>query len=289
MKEKINHLLDKIFAHPIIGIPLAITIYFIPWMFIGRLGTTNVSVFAIRLAFGIVFSALIYWLRGEHMYSCGLKKQGIKAFRFILPILVVFVLAMRSKLAHYEDLSWTLFLYTAVLSLEAGFCEEMMVRAIPLGNTLWHRKSAGQMLWLAVYSSFFFGLLHLGNVMMSGDFAITGGQVVAAMFAGLYFAAVYLRSGSIIPGIVAHTLWDFFLIFDPKSLVNGDIVPIPNLAGFTEEMAKELSLTVEEARGVFIFSMILVVSAIAAVWLSMSLFLLRKSKHEEIKQNFTRE
>lgn len=57
-----------------------------------------------------------------------------------------------------------------------------------------------------------FGGVHVLNGFLTGDFIASTIQAVSAGMSGLVFIALLLRTGSIIPSIIVHWLWDFGLI-----------------------------------------------------------------------------
>jgi membrane protease YdiL (CAAX protease family) len=85
-----------------------------------------------------------------------------------------------------------------VLSLLAGFGEEMLFRAVIQGAVA-HRIG----IWSAwVVASLLFGLMH----------AITPTYVVLATIAGLYLGGVWLLTDNLVVAIVAHALYDFLAL-----------------------------------------------------------------------------
>lgn len=289
MKEKVNSVLDKLFEKPLIAVPVSIFAYYIVWKLIGELGSTTVSSYAIRLVFGAVVAVFVFWLRKDHMYSCGIKKRGIKAFTVIIPVAVICVAAVINTTLKNPDMPKIVYLYAALFAMEAGVCEEMMVRGIPLGNTLWKNNNIKDIFKLCVYTSVIFGLLHLGNFFRTGDIFITGTQACVDIFAGLFFAAVYIRTGSIIPGMVGHALWDYFLMCSPDNLVDGDFSPIHQMGDVVGKIGQNLELNAETILAVRIMSFLITVLAVGAFWMILTRILVRKSKRDEIVDNFTKE
>lgn len=288
MKEKINVALDKMYEKPLIGIPVSIFVFYIIWYFAGKIGTTDVESYFAHLICGIIITLLFVWLRGDRIYSCGLKKRGIKAFSCTLPIIAIFVVVMITKFATSSDITMELVLKTLVVAAEAGICEEAMVRFIPLGNTLWRKDNFKSIIGLSIYSSVIFGLMHIGNVAITNDFATTGMQAFVDIFAGLFLVAVYLRTGSIIPGMVCHFLWDFMLILSPKNLVNGDVQVYEDVSETLSRVANEGGISLEEATSLMKVIQPIFISFVAIFWLILTCILLRKSKRAEIVENFTK-
>jgi uncharacterized protein len=97
-----------------------------------------------------------------------------------------------------------LLLFLAI-ALIVGFVEETYFRGMILRAILIRGP------WQAVIvSSLFFGILHLLNGAAGANLAATLLQVVYAVAIGLMYAALALRTQTILPLIVTHGLTDFF-------------------------------------------------------------------------------
>lgn len=173
-------------------------------------------------------------------------------------------------------------MYSAVLAVEAGVYEEFLMRGLPLGNVLWKKDSRKQFIGLAFYTSLFFGLMHVANLFKGGDIPGVVGQVFNATCVGVLFAAIYLRTGSIIPTIILHALWDAPSFLDPVYIENKTMFPAPVVG---ENLLSSLPANVAEILPVIVMMIAMVIGLVELVY---ALFLLRKSKWEEIKANFTK-
>jgi membrane protease YdiL (CAAX protease family) len=87
-----------------------------------------------------------------------------------------------------------------------GFAEETMFRGV-LVKVLEKRSP----LMIATITAILFGLVHLGNIVIRGEVAITLAQAVGAAAFGFGYAALRLRTNTIVPLIVTHALTDLFL------------------------------------------------------------------------------
>lgn len=106
-----------------------------------------------------------------------------------------------------------LLLFLAV-ALLVGFVEETYFRGMILRALLIRGP------WQAVIiSSLLFGMLHLLNVAGGANLAATLLQVVYAVAIGLMYAALALRTQTILPLIVIHGLTDFFAFIALNSTV----------------------------------------------------------------------
>lgn len=240
MKQKINSALDRFYEHSIPAVIVTFLVFYAAWHLVGMLGSSIVMENAFKLLFGLVFSLAFIWLRKGHMHSCGLKKHGTKNIKVILPVLLITLVQFIKPISQFGSrlLNADLLVYATVLALEAGICEECMVRALPLGNTLIRQTDRKQFITLALLSSAIFGLVHLGNLFRGGETLPVITQVFTAVGMGMTFAAIYMRTGSIIPSVILHALWDFASFLDPANVANGTLSGAPRgLAEVTEKIA----------------------------------------------------
>jgi uncharacterized protein len=115
-----------------------------------------------------------------------------------------------------------------------GVSEELAFRGVLLRGLM---SRLG--MWPSVLiSSAVFGSVHVLNVLATGSLIGAIAQAVAATMSGVFFAALVIRTGSILPSIVLHVLWNFgaFLIVTTAAqqgeaaLASGEAMPeIPPL------------------------------------------------------------
>lgn len=90
-------------------------------------------------------------------------------------------------------------------TLMVGISEELMFRGV-LFRALLHVLS---LRWAIVITTLLFGAVHALNVLVTGDLQLALLQSVTAGMSGLLFIALVVRTGSLLPAIVYHWLWDF--------------------------------------------------------------------------------
>lgn len=153
---------------------------------------------------------------------------------------------------------------TMLISLRAGVFEETVFRGIPVSIMMKNRPGRGRMWAAALITAAVFGLIHMGN--MSAGAALNGAivQSVNALCLGLFLAAIYLRSGNILLTMVFHTLHDVIALTDPDQVTGV----------YTTTSFSTFDLAI--------------LAAAAAAFAAAGIYLLRKSKWEEIKSNFTK-
>lgn len=94
-------------------------------------------------------------------------------------------------------------------SILAGVTEECAFRGVLIATLMrqWKRDET-KILPAAIISGVVFGLIHLTNISVGASISITIYQTIAAGLGGVFFAAVFLRSGNLLPCMILHTLQD---------------------------------------------------------------------------------
>ena len=149
-----------------------------------------------------------------------LKKSGFtapvsaKSLWMVWPIVVLAVLNGFSlfdgsmKIDYSRPLVNILFLLAPI---STGFVEEIVCRGFVLTAMVGKYGSTKSGIYKAVIlSSALFGALHLLNLLTGrGTLLQVGSQSVYAFFFGVFFSALFIRTGSLWPSIVTHALFDF--------------------------------------------------------------------------------
>ena len=148
-----------------------------------------------------------------------------------------------------------------------GIREEVIYRGIIVNLYAdKHFDSRKGLLYTAVSSSFFFGIIHLGNLLVGIRLESVLVQVLVAWAMGMVDCAIYLRSGSIWGMVILHMLVDGFSMFDDLFYQTAAVATDAAGNGVAD-VINSLSL----------------VNLIPIVWsIPLALFLLRKKKAQEI-------
>ncbi|MBR0556435.1 CPBP family intramembrane metalloprotease [Ciceribacter sp. L1K23] len=106
-----------------------------------------------------------------------------------------------------------------------GFSEEVMFRGILFRGAL----SAMRVLPAIFFTSAIFGLIHTLNTFATGQLDVAIAQAVAAFMSGLLFNVIRVRTQSVFPMIVLHTLWNFslFMLVHASDGVNETVTITP--------------------------------------------------------------
>ena len=132
-----------------------------------------------------------------------------------------------SYVPNLIDGSFSLKLLTWVIiitSLTAGIKEEFLFRGVIVSTLLRQWKDRNMFLQAALVSGIVFGLIHAANVLAGADAVQTLFQVIASVGVGIFFAAVYIRCGSILPCMFYHVLHDIIAIAAESNVAENGIM-----------------------------------------------------------------
>lgn len=221
MKERKHVILD----HPIIG-------YFLLWLFgmifvtlggilDGQLakvidgygtvqeinGVTSVSASGIGTAVGSIAAIVLFYLWFRPTFKGMLKPKAIlSGLLMMLPCLLIHYIGSIVSITILGSGS----VFIAFLRAFApGFGEETAFRGLGVANYMRTVKSEKGVLVIFLISSIFFGGYHITNIFAGADPLTSALQSVYAIGMGMVFGAAYLRTGSLLPSIIAHLSVDF--------------------------------------------------------------------------------
>ena len=177
---------------------------------------TDFGIFASALGSVLAGALCLYihkgWYAGDYEGSLKLRNLG-KGLLMLLPFLVVLV--GNALAIDFSSLSAENVLAIFVASVAPGFVEEVAFRGLAGANFMRTWRTEKKIVLSATLTSIVFGAAHLGNLSEGAGVIITFSQVIYAMGFGIILSAVFLRTGSLIPSILAHTLVDFTAFMQP--------------------------------------------------------------------------
>ena len=163
-----------------------------------------------------VFTCLVlllykWWFRPE--FSGMIPGDLAEAFILSSPVLLYWIIGTLYGYFFEKDLM-TFRMSGQILetSIMAGAAEELCFRGIMISTLLrvWRKKDA--FVKAALVSSLAFGLTHSLNIMNGANPVRTGSQVLSSFFLGIFFSAVFIRFGSIIPPMAIHAVHDIIAL-----------------------------------------------------------------------------
>ena len=145
------------------------------------------------------------WFKGE--FEGTLKGDIGHGLRLMIPIVVVDLLIFAYDRFMGKG-SLNSILLVLSMSVVAGIVEEITFRSLMLSNLMRITKTYKGMLCAVAASSLVFGVAHFSNLLGGANVGATISQFIGATCMGLFFSAVYLTCGSIVPGMVFHFAHD---------------------------------------------------------------------------------
>ncbi|MBQ2700016.1 MAG: CPBP family intramembrane metalloprotease [Clostridia bacterium] len=160
----------------------------------------------------LLTAVLLIFIRKNGLQTyCGLCpfRGNLKGFLYFIP------LALLSTVNLWCGVTFTLPVQTALLTVSSmvfvGFLEEVIFRGF-----LFNAMKKDGLKTAIIVSSLTFGAGHIVNLFMGEPLLDTLLQLVYASAAGLMFTVIFLKSGTLIPCILAHALLNSLTIFLPE-------------------------------------------------------------------------
>ena len=133
--------------------------------------------------------------------------KNSKAMLWFIPLWLLSCLNLFSGFS--PDYPMPGLIYAAVSMTLVGFVEELLFRGFLFKAML----RDGNVKAAVIVSSVTFGLGHIFNLFTGQDLIETLTQVVFAVAVGFVFTLVFYKSGSLFPGILAHSFIDASSVF----------------------------------------------------------------------------
>ena len=119
-----------------------------------------------------------------------------------------------------KPLTWVII----ITSLTAGIKEEFLFRGVIVSTLLRQWKDRNMFVQATLVSGIVFGLIHATNILAGADPMQTLFQVISSTGVGIFFAAVYIRCGSILPCMFYHVLHDIIAIACESNVAENGIM-----------------------------------------------------------------
>lgn len=227
MDKKRKHALCE--KNAIFGIIAAVLFVYFTIAIGGMIGHYGFNSDTVNYILEIVFAliALIIlslWFKPEFK---GFAKPCVtlkEAFMLCVPGLLITVLAfvLTAISAGYVYFNPTF--NALMMAITAGVFEEALFRAAPVALGMRYLKNENRSFYIAVIVSVCFGLTHFANAASGADFVATIFQVIASAGTGLFLIAIFLRTGSIIPPMLIHGIYDWVCFVGDPTLTEDGLV-----------------------------------------------------------------
>lgn len=215
VKQKKKH---KILSHPILA-----TILLIIWgLFFYSVGGEVIGYIAERCGFKYAkeltgfacaaFALLALWNHKSHFkpeYKGSFANIWFPAKDLKIAYLAYFAALAIVDMYGFIGNSVQVTANALALACMAGFGEEMAVRALPISVMMRDWMDEKHIPFAACFTAVLFGAVHFMNISAGAAVDVTIIQFIFATGIGIFFAAVYLRTGNLWLTIIMHTVHDF--------------------------------------------------------------------------------
>ena len=237
---KRNHTLSE--KHPLLSMLLSVAAATLVCSLAATISSSELVQYLLISATGILCLLAQKWwfapaFKGVFRTEIPLRKIGLLCVPFLIQLLLSWLLNVMDHGLFFRATA-----LSVVMALSAGFGEEVMFRGLSIPIGMRYLKGKNKILTVALVTSVVFGLSHLGNAM--GGNAIGIVQGIATIGSGLFYAAVFLRTGSIMVPIIMHALYDWMYFATNPALQNG------NMAAMGVTTAVIISCVIDLSMGV---------------------------------------
>ena len=237
---KRNHTLSE--KHPLLSMLLSVAAATLVCSLAATISSSEFVQYLLISAAGILCLLVQKWwfapaFKGVFRTEIPLRKIGLLCVPFLIQLLLSWLLNVMDHGLFFRATA-----LSVVMALSAGFGEEVMFRGLSIPIGMRYLKGKNKILTVALVTSVVFGLSHLGNAM--GGNAIGIVQGIATIGSGLFYAAVFLRTSSIMVPIIMHALYDWMYFATNPALQNG------NMAAMGVTTAVIISCVIDLSMGV---------------------------------------
>ncbi len=223
---------------------------------------TSPFVMAINVI-SILLSNLIF--KNLRIYTKGNFFKTVKVSSvYLVYVLAILICVTYTKIQTNPQFKSTTEIILSILTLifTVGFVEESLFRGLILNifakKYLYEPKG---ILKILVFPSVIFGFVHLFNIFVGVSLEKVILQSVMAFFTGILLNAIYIRSGNIFVLILIHAIID--------------------ASGLFEHLFLKTNITLSNSINKISYITLVYIP----LYLLLTIFLLRKSKLEEVKEN----
>ncbi|MBR2794730.1 MAG: CPBP family intramembrane metalloprotease [Solobacterium sp.] len=175
---------------------------------------------------GVILGSVLFLILMKNLYSPqyqGALKSGISkkdTLAVMAPIIIYTVVVLIFQLIQY-NFYFKPSIQFLLMAMTAGFGEEVMFRAtlIPIG--MGFIKGEKRVWFIPIVTALIFGIAHITNITAGASVFNGIHQAAATTLVGFYFGVLYISTGSAVPGIIMHSVYDFICFCGDPSLTNG--------------------------------------------------------------------
>ncbi len=173
-----------------------------------RLAESNATVvrgIVVPIGAGLAVLVVVATLLGWWPDVLSQSRSG-HSWSLVVPVLVLVAGLAGCLGVDYRGLGSRRVLVLATGALIVGVAEELLARGLLVVGA---QRAEWSLVGVWLFSTVLFSLLHAINALFGMPWQAMIGQLVMSFLGGSAFFATLMVTGSLLPGIVLHALWDF--------------------------------------------------------------------------------
>ena len=202
--------------HPMISmlLALAITVFLVNALAMFAKTDSLSSLLQATIAIIILFIQQ-WWFSPEYKGALKTEIPFNKVLKLSLPYWLMLILSYICNLIDYGPV-FNPSTATIALAIGAGVSEEIMYRGVAIPIGMRYKEGKNKIIIVTLVTAIIFGAVHFSSLVTGAEPVMVAFQIITAICTGIFFAAYFLRTGSILITIIMHGLYDWMcFVTDP--------------------------------------------------------------------------
>ena len=163
---------------------------------------------------------LIFIIKIDKVKYFGLTKiTSYKKYLYFIPLIILISVNLWGGINLDNKISYIIFYILTMINI--GFLEEIIFRGF-----LFKMMEKDSIKSAVIVSSLTFGIGHILNLLNGADLIPTLLQIIYATSTGFMFVIIFIKSKSIMPCIITHSLVNALSVFEVSTFITIYIAPI---------------------------------------------------------------
>ena len=163
---------------------------------------------------------LVFIIKIDKVKYFGLTKiTSYKKYLYFIPLIILISVNLCGGINLDNKISYIIFYILTMINI--GFLEEIIFRGF-----LFKMMEKDSIKTAVIVSSLTFGIGHILNLLNGADLIPTLLQIIYATSTGFMFVIIFIKSKSIMPCIITHSLVNALSVFEVSTFITIYIAPI---------------------------------------------------------------
>lgn len=176
---------------------------------------------SLTLPFFIIFSVLIlmFFSKNKLFVEYGLCKSAIEPKKLLYYIPLVILCLLNVVTGMRIQATVPVIIFECLSMLFVGFLEEIIFRGF-----LFKAMAKDNLKTAVIVSSLTFGIGHIVNLLNGAEIVSTLCQIVGAVGFGFMCVTIFIKSKSLLPCIITHSVFNMLSVFTAETDMFADII-----------------------------------------------------------------